>query len=239
MSDPTAALIVIGNEVLSGRTRDVHTTFLAKELGTIGIRLVEVRIIPDVTEQIVQTVNALRPIVSYVFTTGGIGPTHDDITSAAVARAFQVPLIYHPDAVRRLEAYYQHQPLNEARLKMAQVPEGATLIDNPISSAPGYCIENVYVMAGVPPIMQVMFAAIRPMLRGGNIVHSRELTAYVSESHIAADLSAIQSAFPDVEIGSYPFRDDQRHGTHLVLRSIHVHALEQATTKVDALIKQH
>lgn len=237
--NPTAALIIIGNEILSGRTQDVHTSFLAKELGTIGIRLVEVRIIPDVTEQIIQTIHALRRVVSYVFTTGGIGPTHDDITSAAVAEAFQVRLIRHPDAVQRLKEYYQNQPLNDARLKMAEIPEGATLIDNPVSSAPGYCIENVYVMAGVPRIMQAMFAAIKPTLHGGEAIYTQELTAYISESRIAAELTAIQNQFPTVEIGSYPFREHQRYGTHLVLRSTHKSDIQQATLQIEALISAY
>ena len=236
---PTAALIIIGNEILSGRTHDTNTKFLATELTGMGIRLIEVRVIPDIAQTIIATVNALRPLVSYVFTTGGIGPTHDDITSAAIADAFHVPLIRHPEAVRRLSEYYSHQTLTDARLKMADIPEGAQLIDNPVSSAPGYYIENVYVMAGVPNIMHAMFLSIKGTLQGSTPIQSHEFTAYISESQIATALGKIQDNYATVEIGSYPFREENRHGTKLVLRSTEPLALAKACTEVEALIKAY
>jgi molybdenum cofactor synthesis domain-containing protein len=234
----TAAIIVIGNEILSGRTQDLNIQFLAKELAYIGIRLMEVRIIPDIHEHIIQTINTVRPLFTYIFTTGGIGPTHDDITSNAIAAAFNVPLSRRADAVQRLKNYYKDSELNEARLKMAEVPEGAILIDNPISSAPGYYIGNVYVMAGIPNIMQAMFQALKPTLVGGSITHSKELTAYVSESSIAAELTAIQNQFPEVEMGSYPFRKADTYGTNIVLRSTNTTELAKAYNALETLLSQ-
>ncbi|MBL0318760.1 MAG: competence/damage-inducible protein A [Alphaproteobacteria bacterium] len=224
----TAAVLIIGNEILSGRTLDSNGNYLAKQLVALGINLEEIRSIPDRTETIISHINELRKKVTYVFTTGGIGPTHDDITSEAVAQAFGVSLICHPEAYLRLEKHYGKDDLNEARIKMAYVPSGAQLIDNPISAAPGFNLENVYVFAGVPKIMQAMFDFIKPMLKGGTPVESKTVELMVTEGTIAASLSDIQSQFPDVEIGSYPFIHQGKLGTALVARSNDSTRLNQA-----------
>lgn len=231
-----AAIIVIGNEVLSGRTQDLNLNFLAKHLGDIGVRVMEARVIPDVETVIIETVNTLRSAYDYVFTTGGIGPTHDDITSGCIAKAFDVKLIRHPEADKILRAYYKPEDINEARMKMADTPEGATLIPNRISAAPGFKMENVYVMAGVPRIMQAMFDEIKPELQGGVVVQSREIASYVLEGNIAAALGNIQSKYAEVDIGSYPFIKGQKLGTSLVLRSGNIATLEKAYEEVKALV---
>lgn len=214
----TAALVIIGNEILSGRTQDANLAFLGRELNEAGIQLREVRVVPDEEAEIVAAVNACRARYDHVFTTGGIGPTHDDITSACVAKAVGRPLIRHPEAERRLRAYYPPEKLNEARLKMAETPEGAELIDNPVSVAPGFRVENVYVLPGVPSILQAMFAGLKPRLKGGAVVHSRTLTVFCPEGEIAAPLGRIQADHPRLEIGSYPFMRQDRFGTSLVFR---------------------
>jgi molybdenum cofactor synthesis domain-containing protein len=215
----SACLIIIGNEILSGRTQDANLAYLAKELNELGIRMREVRVIPDDEAVIVETLNELRPRFDYVFTTGGIGPTHDDITSACVAKAFGLGFGRHPEAERRLRAYYPPEKLNDARLKMAETPEGAELIDNPVSVAPGFRVENVYVLPGVPSIMRAMFDGLRPSLRGGAPVRSRSITVYCPEGEVAKPLGEIQARHPEVEIGSYPFMRQDRFGTTLVFRS--------------------
>jgi molybdenum cofactor synthesis domain-containing protein len=217
--DVTACLIIVGNEILSGRTQDTNLNFLARELGALGIRLREARVVPDEEWAVVEAVNAARARHTYVFTTGGIGPTHDDITAACVAKAFGVPLTRHPEALRRLLAYYPPEKVNEARLKMADTPEGAELIDNPVSVAPGFRIGNVHVLPGVPSIMRAMFEGLRAGLRGGAPVVSRTITAYAPEGEVAGPLAEIQARHPDVEIGSYPFMRQDRFGTSLVFRS--------------------
>lgn len=233
----SAALVIIGNEVLSGRTEDKNIHFLAKGLGSIGVQLREVRVIPDVEAMIVETVNALRNTFDYVFTTGGIGPTHDDITSAAIAKAFGVKLARHKEAEAILLKHYNKQDMNEARMKMADIPETATLIANPVSAAPGFNIGNVYVMAGVPRIMQAMFDGIKHQLKGGAVVESREISAYITEGSIAIALGEIQSRHGEVEIGSYPFIRNGKLGTSLVLRSADIIALEAAEREVMALVE--
>jgi molybdenum cofactor synthesis domain-containing protein len=215
----TAGLLIIGNEILSGRTQDANLAYLAKELNELGIRMREVRVVPDDEAEIVDALNALRARYDYVFTTGGIGPTHDDITSACVAKAFGLPFGRHPEAERRLRAYYPPEKLNEARLKMAETPEGAELIDNPVSVAPGFRVGNVYVLPGVPSIMRAMFDGLRPSLRGGEPVRSRTVTVYAPEGEVARPLAEVQDRHPDVEIGSYPFMRQDRFGTSLVFRS--------------------
>lgn len=235
----TACLIIIGNEILSGRTQDKNVQWLAQQLNEIGVRLLEVRVIPDIEQTIIDTVNACRAAYTYLFTTGGIGPTHDDITSASIAKAFGVKLIRHPEAEALLLKHYKLELVNEARMKMADVPEGATLISNPVSVAPGFTIGNVYVMAGVPSIMQGMFGFIRPLLKGGALMHSRTLTASVAEGTIAAELSAIQDAYPAIEIGSYPYMRPGEHGTSLVLRGTDQALLAQATQKVRQLLLRY
>jgi len=236
MNSPTACLIVIGNEILSGRTQDQNIAWLAKELNECGVRTMEVRVIPDIHETIVETVNVCRKCHSYLFTTGGIGPTHDDITSAAIAAAFGVKLMRHKEAEATLARHYGAEKLNAARLKMAEMPEGATLIPNPVSAAPGFHIGNVYVMAGVPAIMQAMFGALRHELKGGAKMLSRTLSVYITEGLLAAGLSAVQDKFPDVEIGSYPFVRHNRLGTSLVARCADEARLATATSAIKAML---
>lgn len=228
----TACLIIIGNEILSGRTQDKNLAWLAKSLNDEGIRLMETRVIPDVKQTIIDTVNACRNNFTYVFTTGGIGPTHDDITSDAIASAFGVSLERNSEAVALLERHYSKADLNAARLKMADIPAGASLILNPVSAAPGFRIGNVYVLAGVPTIMQAMFDFIRPELKGSERMLSRTLSVFVTEGMIASALSAIQDEYPDVEIGSYPFMRQQRLGTSLVARATDSARLDSACRKI-------
>jgi molybdenum cofactor synthesis domain-containing protein len=224
----SACLIIIGNEILSGRTQDANLAYLAKELNELGIRMLEARVIPDDEAVIVQTLNELRPRYTYVFTTGGIGPTHDDITSACVAKAFGLPYGRNAEAERRLRAYYPPEKLNDARLKMAEMPEGAELIDNPVSVAPGFRVENVYVLPGVPSIMRAMFEGLRPSLRGGAPVRSRSITVYCPEGEVAKPLGEIQARYADVEIGSYPFMRQDRFGTTLVFRATEQMRIDEA-----------
>lgn len=215
----SACLVIIGNEILSGRTQDANLAYLAKELNELGIRMREARVVPDEEAVIVATLNEVRARYSYVLTTGGIGPTHDDITAACVAKAFGLRYGRNAEAERRLRAYYPPEKLNEARLKMAEMPEGAELIDNPVSVAPGFRVGNVYVLPGVPSIMRAMFEGLRHSLRGGAPVRSRSITVFCPEGEVAKPLGEIQARYPDVEIGSYPFMRQDRFGTTLVFRS--------------------
>ena len=233
----TACVLIIGNEVLSGRTRDANLPFIAQGLNDMGVRLREARIIPDDAAVIVDAVNACRTAFDYVITTGGIGPTHDDITSACVARAFGVALVRDPDAEARLRRQYRADDLNEARLKMADVPEGATLVDNPVSGAPGYRMGNVFVLAGVPAIMRAMFDGLRGQLRGGAPVRSRTVSAFTTEGAVAKPLADVQDRFPATEIGSYPFVRDGRFGVSLVIRSTDGESLHAAADAVSALVR--
>ena len=232
----TACLLIIGNEILSGRTKDANLAYLGTRLNEIGVRLTEARVIPDVESVIVETVNEVRRRFTYVFTTGGIGPTHDDITAACVAKAFGVPLTLHPEAHARLAARYAPGEFNEARMRMAHTPQGAQLIDNPISTAPGFQIENVFVMAGIPAVMQSMFDGIVHLLVGGRPLVSRSITVALPEGAIAKGLGALQDAYPDVEMGSYPFNRHGNFGTRLVLRSTVEERLDAAARELDALI---
>lgn len=217
----TAAVLVIGDEILSGRTKDKNIGWIADNLTAIGIQLKEVRVVPDEEPEIVAAVNALRPRYDYVFTTGGIGPTHDDITADAIAKAFGVAIDVDPRAVAIMRPHYEVRGLEftEARLRMARIPAGAELIENTVSKAPGFMIGNVVVMAGVPNIMQAMLAAVTPRLRTGRKMESLMLTVHRAESDLAAPLRAAQEAFPDVPMGSYPFVENGAYGAHLVLRS--------------------
>src|SRR3954453_3300800 len=201
----TACVLIIGNEILSGGTQDANLAFLAKGLNDAGIRLREARVIPDDAATIVATVNEGRGNFDYVFTTGGIGPTHDDITSACIAEAFGVQLTVHPEARRILESHYPPGGLNAARLRRAHVPEGPALLPNPISRAPGFRVENVYVLPGVPQIMQAIFNELKHRLKGGAKVLSRSVSCSLGEGTIAQELAALQERYPDVEIGSYPY----------------------------------
>jgi molybdenum cofactor synthesis domain-containing protein len=216
----TAALILIGNELLSGRTQDANLGHLAQRLSEVGISLVEARVIPDVDETIIATVNELRERVSYVFTTGGIGPTHDDITAECIAKAFNVPLIRHPEAERRLIDYFETRgvEVNEARLRMANTPEGAELIANQISVAPGFSIGNVYVMAGVPKVMRMMVEEILPRLEHRAPITSATVVCDLAEGTVAMGLREIQSKYADLSIGSYPGRASTGYRVSLVVR---------------------
>jgi molybdenum cofactor synthesis domain-containing protein len=237
----TACLLIIGNEILSGRTQDANLAYLAKGLNEVGVRLREARVIPDVPETIIATVNEVRAKFDYVFTTGGIGPTHDDITAECVARAFGVELVLDPEAKRRLEVRYKamggNMELNEARLRMAHVPEGATLIDNAVSAAPGFRIGNVFVMAGVPVIAQSMFDSVKLTLVGGATILSRTIGCKLSEGAIAKDLGEVQADFPGVDIGSYPYWSrGGGFGVSLVLRGPDAAELDRAAQAVSAMI---
>jgi len=238
MTNPTACLLVIGNEVLSGRTQDANIKFLATRLGQIGIPLREVRVIPDVRDTIIATVNETRPKFDHVFTTGGIGPTHDDITSECIAGAFGVPWEPHPEAWARLERHYKPGEFNAARQRMATLPRGAGLIDNAISIAPGFTIGNVYVLAGVPRIMQAMFEALAPALAGGPPVTSRTVHADgVMEGRIAAALEAIQTRWPMLDIGSYPYYRMGGGGVALVARGNDPDAVAAAAQDITNLLR--
>ncbi|GAN62797.1 competence-damage protein [Acetobacter indonesiensis NRIC 0313] len=235
----TAALILIGNEILSGRTRDDNIQFLATNLGELGIPLREIRVIPDVRETIVKTVVELRARYDEVFTTGGIGPTHDDITGPCVAEAFGVPWEFHRPTFDMLQEQFGAD-FNAARQRMAKLPRGAVPIPNPVSRAPGYSIGNVHVMAGVPRIMRAMFNELAPSLKRGAPVFSRTwYTTSLFEGTIADGLEAIQTQFPDLDIGSYPFhRDDGRRGVALVAKGQDVPDLEKAAQAIHDLIKE-
>lgn len=217
----TAALVVIGDEILSGRTQDKNVAQLALWLNEQGIRLIEVRIVPDQLDHIARTVNELRPAHDYLFTTGGIGPTHDDITVDAIAAAFGVPVIIHSRARAILEDYYRGRPggLNESRLRMARVPEGAELIENPTSGAPGVRIGNVFILAGVPHIAANMLYGLTGKLEGGRPVVSVTVGARAPESEVANLLRETEQAHPGVVIGSYPFFKDGGYGANFVIRS--------------------
>lgn len=222
----TAGLIVIGDEILSGRTHDKNIAQVASWLQVQGIRLAEVRVVPDVTDRIVAAVNALREQNDYLFTTGGIGPTHDDITVDAVATALGVPVVVHPEARAILERYYADKGgLNEGRLRMARVPEGAELIANRMSGAPGIRLGNLFLMAGVPHITAGMLDALTGTLEGGAPLLSETLGGYIPESEIASLLRETEKAHPQCQIGSYPFFKDGRVGSNFVIRSTEAAAL--------------
>jgi molybdenum cofactor synthesis domain-containing protein len=216
----TAALVVIGDEILSGRTQDRNVAQVATWLNEQGIRLSEVRIVPDEKMRIVEAVNVLRSTHDYVFTTGGIGPTHDDITVDAIAAAFGVPVIVDPGARRILEDYYRGRPggVTDARLRMARVPEGAELLPNPTSGAPGVKMGNVYILAGVPDIAASMLEALAGRLKGGRPIVSVTVGARAAESDVADLLRETEAAHPGVAIGSYPFFKDGRYGANFVIR---------------------
>ncbi len=234
---PTAAVLLIGDEILSGRTKDKNLGFIADYLVNLGIDLKEARCVADNEGDIVAALNALRARYTYVFTTGGIGPTHDDITADAVAKAFEVPISHHPGAVEILLKYFAEigREPNEARLRMARVPQGATLIENAISKAPGFRIGNVFVMAGVPKIMQAMMEAIAPTLDRGVPMQSRTVVLQGGEGDVAKPLGEIQARYGDVFIGSYPFEGATGFSTNLVLRSRVPESLARAEAEVRAL----
>lgn len=227
----TAALVIIGNEILSGRTKDANLGYLGEELNKLGIRMMECRVVADIPDHIVGAVNEMRAAYDYVFTTGGIGPTHDDITSECIAKAFDLPFGANPEAVAILDDYYRPEDRTEARYRMAKTPEGAILIENPVSKAPGFQVENVFVLPGVPKIMQAMFGGIRHRLIGGEPMVSRTVTSGVPEGKAGAGLGALQERYPETEIGSYPFFRDGKPGANIVVRA-------QDAAMVDTVIQE-
>jgi molybdenum cofactor synthesis domain-containing protein len=232
----TACVLIIGNEILSGRTQDVNLNYLAKTLGDWGIQVREARVIPDLTPEIVAAVNETRARYDYVFTTGGIGPTHDDITADCIAEAFGVELVVSPEIAERIQRRPAPPDVMAARLRMARVPEGATLVDNLTGGPQGFRMDNVFVMAGIPAVMQAMLASLEGKLEGGPLVYGRSVTAYVGESQIAVPLRDIQNRHPDLDLGSYPFFRDDRYGTSLVLRGTDEAELDAALEEVKAAI---
>jgi molybdopterin-biosynthesis enzyme MoeA-like protein len=232
----TAAVVIIGNEILSGRTQDTNLRDISTTVGGWGIRIAEARVVPDVEAAIVTTVNELRARHDYVFTTGGIGSTHDDITAECIAKAFGVKLIEHPAIAELIRKYKAPPEIIAAAMRMALVPEGAGLIDNLAGGPPGFYIGNVYVLAGIPNVMRAMLGSLATKLTGGAIVQSRSVTAYVSEPAIAEPLRALQTEYSNVEIGSYPFFRDGRIGTTLVARGTDNSMLEVVVTRIKALL---
>ena len=238
MTNPiTAAVLIIGNEVLSGRTKDKNLGFIADYLSALGIDLMEARVVADDEADIIAAVNALRARYTYVFTTGGIGPTHDDITADCIAKAFGVGIDHNPEATKLLTDYFKanNREANEARLRMARIPLGATLIENKVSVAPGFRLENVFVMAGVPRIMQAMMEAVAPTLASGVPVQSRTVEYQGGEGDVAKPLGDIQQRYPAVSIGSYPFESREGFATNLVLRSRDAEALNLAMSEVTSM----
>ncbi len=233
----TAAILVIGDEILSGRTKDKNIGYIAEYLTAIGVDLREVRVVPDDEAEIVAALNALRHRYTYVFTTGGIGPTHDDITADCVAKAFGVPIDYDPRAVALLKQRFQGPDLNEARMRMTRIPQGADLVTNKVSLAPGFWIGNVIVMAGVPTIMQAMLDEVGPKLKTGRQMLSESVRADAREGDIGTELGEVAKAHPDVTIGSYPFFDDKLGpNTNVVVRARDPAKLAAAKAAVEAML---
>ncbi len=236
MANPTAAMLVIGDEILSGRTRDSNMHHLACRLAETGIDLAEARIVADDRTAIVAGVRALAPKHDHLFTSGGIGPTHDDITADCVAEAMDAAIDVRPDARAILQAHYDRRgvEMNAARLRMARIPEGATLIRNPISAAPGFSIGNVHVMAGVPAIFEAMVASVLPGIGGGEPVLSESVRIARAEGDIAARLNQVAEGFANLGFGSYPFRKDGRHGANVVIRGTDAREIGQAAARLRA-----
>jgi molybdenum cofactor synthesis domain-containing protein len=234
----TAAVLVIGDELLSGRTKDTNVGHIAETMTSIGVDLREVRFVPDIEEEIVAALNALRARYTYVFTTGGIGPTHDDITADAVAKAFGVGIDRDPRAVALLKERFTGGDLNEARLRMARIPDGAELVVNPVSKAPGFWIGNVIVMAGVPSIMRAMLDHVVPQLKTGAKTLSETIDGGLKEGDIATDLREIAKNHPDTTIGSYPYMTEKGFGTRVVVRSRDASSLAAATADVEAMTQR-
>jgi molybdenum cofactor synthesis domain-containing protein len=236
MPNPTAAMLVIGDEILSGRTRDANMYYLSGQLTDAGIDLREVRVVSDDPDAIVDAVKALSAGYETVFTSGGIGPTHDDITADCIAKAFGASIDVRDDARALLHAHYTRQgtELNEARLRMARIPEGAVLIDNPVSVAPGFTLENVHVMAGVPAVFQAMVATVLPTLTGGAPLISSTYRIERGEGDIAGPLGALAKEYPELSIGSYPFQKDGKFGANIVIRGTEQNMVDEALAKLTA-----
>ena len=235
----TSAILIIGNEILSGRTVDKNTSFIAKWLGELGISVEEVRAVPDKEQVIINSLNELRKKYQYVFTTGGIGPTHDDITSESVAKAFGKKYDYNKEAYAILEKYYAKSDFNEGRKKMARMPEGATLIYNDNGSAPAFSVENVFVLPGIPSYVEAMIPQLKKVLVSGKKIISVTCDAKVRESSIAVDLENIQNKYPEIDIGSYPYSSPEGFGTMLVMRSIDETQVNNCKKEIESMIQRY
>ena len=235
----TSAILIIGNEILSGRTVDKNTSFIAKWLGELGISVEEVRVVPDKEQVIIDSLNELRKKYQYVFTTGGIGPTHDDITSESVAKAFGKKYDYNKEAYAILEKYYAKSDFNEGRKKMARMPEGATLIYNDNGSAPAFSVENVFVLPGIPSYVEAMIPQLKKVLVSGKKIISVTCDAKVRESSIAVDLENIQNKYPEIDIGSYPYSSPEGSGTMLVMRSINETQVNNCKKEIESMIQKY
>ena len=234
-----AAIIVIGNEILSGRTQDINVSFLCKWLNDLGVRVTEVRIIEDNEDSIVKNVNELKNKFKYIFTTGGIGPTHDDITSKSIAKAFNIKYDFHKEAYEILEKYYTPEKFNEGRKKMAKIPENAKLIYNPSSGAPGFIVKNVFCLPGVPSILKSMIYGLKDKIIGGNKILSQTITIQTVESEIAQSLEDVQKKFKNVEIGSYPFFRLGKIGVSIVIRSTIKNEIDECYKEIVNFIKKN
>tara|TARA_B100000902_G_scaffold99994_1_gene102357 strand:- start:50 stop:796 length:747 start_codon:yes stop_codon:yes gene_type:complete len=233
-----ASIIIIGNEILSGRTQDTNTSTLAIWLNSIGVKVSEVRVIPDVEETIINTVNSLRKKYDYVFTSGGIGPTHDDITASSISKAFGKKYQIHKEAFKILEGYYKPGEFNEGRQKMVWMPEDAKLILNPTSGAPGFFIENVFCLPGVPSILKSMLGGLKDKIVGGDPILSHTISLRTVESEIANSLTKVQMAFNDVEIGSYPFFQAGKLGVSIVIRSEKQSKIDNCNSEILKFVKE-
>lgn len=240
MPNPTAAMLVIGDEILSGRTRDANMHYLSGQLTEAGIDLREVRVVSDDPDAIVSAVKALSGAYETVFTSGGIGPTHDDITADCIAKAFGASIDVRADARELLQAHYDRQgtELNKARLRMARIPDGAILIDNPVSIAPGFTLGNVHVMAGVPAVFQAMVATVLPTLTGGAPLISKTYRIERGEGDIAGSLGDLAQEYPDLSIGSYPYQKDGKYGANIVIRGTEEGVVDQALSKLAAVFPE-
>ena len=233
-----AAIIVIGNEILSGRTQDINVSFLSKWLNELGVRVTEVRIIEDSEDSIVKNVNELRNKFKYIFTTGGIGPTHDDITSKSIAKAFNIKYDFHKEAYEILEKYYTPEKFNEGRKKMAKIPVNAELIYNPSSGAPGFIVKNVFCLPGVPSILKSMIHGLNDKIIGGDKILSQTINIQTVESEIAQSLEDVQSQFKNVEIGSYPFFRLGKIGVSIVIRSTIKNEIDECYKEIVNFLKK-
>jgi len=234
----SAAIIVIGNEILSGRTQDVNVITISNWLNDLGIKLEEVRIIPDKEDSIVKTVNEIRRKFNYIFTTGGIGPTHDDITSQSISKAFNLSYIYHKEAFTILKKYYGEKKFNKGRKKMAKLPKNALLIYNPSSAAPGFVIDNVHCLPGVPSILKSMLGGLKNRVIGGRKIFSETLNLITVESEIAFPLQKVQNKFNDTEIGSYPFFNKGKIGVSIVIRSTEKELIKKSSKEILRFVKK-
>ena len=233
----TASVVIIGNEILSGRTQDTNLAHIALQLNEWGVRVREARVVPDVLETVVAAVNEARAAFDYVFTTGGIGPTHDDITVDCIAAAFDVPVVVSEEIAAVIRSRPAPPHVMESRMRMARIPQGASLVRNPTGGPQGFRMDNVFVMAGIPAVMQAMLSTLGDQLEGGSVVRSRSVTAHLGESEIADGLEDIQRRYPHIDLGSYPFYRDNVYGTTLVMRGADETALDRVLAEVRGIIE--